>query len=99
MIAGWPGCNRRPRRATVGVGCIAIDNTLVTHEGKLIEDVGWFWDHADQRHVIAHDYMISNYVCPSRAHYPIEWRRFQKRDACAAREFKDHTNAVYGADR
>lgn len=36
-------------------GVIAIDNTLVTHEGKLIEDVGWFWDHADPRHVIAHD--------------------------------------------
>src|SRR5262249_47722341 len=71
-------------------GVIAIENTLVTHEGKLIEDVGWFWDHADQRHVIAHDYMISNYVCPSGAHYPIEWRRFQKREACTA-EFKDHT--------
>ncbi len=72
-------------------GVIAIDNTLVTHEGKLIEEVGWFWDHADQRHVLAHDYVISNYVCPSGAHYPIEWRRFQKRDACAAEEFKDHT--------
>ena len=72
-------------------GVIAIDNTLVDHAGKLIEDVGWFWDHADQRHVIAHDYMISNYVCPSKAHYPIEWRRFKKRDACAAQEFKDHT--------
>jgi uncharacterized protein YndB with AHSA1/START domain len=72
-------------------GVIAIDNTLVTHEGKLIEDVGWFWDHADQRHVIAHDYVISNYVCSSGAHYPVEWRRFQKREACAAAEFKDHT--------
>jgi len=72
-------------------GVIAIDNTLVTHEGKLIEDVGWFGDHADQRHVIAHDYVISNYVCPSGAHYPIEWRRFQKRDACAEDAFKDHT--------
>ena len=72
-------------------GVIAIDNTLVDHTGKLIEDVGWFWDHADQRHVIAHDYMISNYVCPSKAHYPIEWRRFKKRDACPAQEFKDHT--------
>ena len=28
-------------------GVIAIDNTLVTHEGELVEDVGWFWDHAD----------------------------------------------------
>src|SRR5215510_1641231 len=30
-------------------------------------------------------------VCPSGAHYPIEWRRFQKRDACAEGAFKDHT--------
>jgi hypothetical protein len=72
-------------------GVIAIDNTLVDHAGKLIEDVGWFWDHADQRHVIAHDYLISNYVCPSKAHYPIEWRRFKKRDSCPAKDFKDHT--------
>jgi hypothetical protein len=72
-------------------GVIAIANTLVDHAGKLIEDVGWFWDHADQRHVMAHDYMISNYVCPSKAHYPIEWRRFKKRDSCPAKDFKDHT--------
>jgi DDE superfamily endonuclease len=80
-----------PQTRYSGRGVIAIDNTLVTHEGKLIEDVGWFWDHADERHVIAHDYIISNYVCPSRAHYPIEWRRFKKRDTCPAQEFKDHT--------
>jgi hypothetical protein len=35
-------------------GVIAIDHTLVTQEGKLIEEVGWFWDHADQRYVSAH---------------------------------------------
>jgi len=72
-------------------GIIAIDNTLVDHAGKLIEDVGWFWDHANERYVIAHDYLISNYVCPSGAHYPIEWRRFRKKDACPKAEFKDHT--------
>jgi len=72
-------------------GVIAIDNTLVDHAGKLIEDVGWFWDHANERYLIAHDYLISNYGCPSGAHYPIEWGRFKKRDACAAGEFKDHT--------
>jgi hypothetical protein len=72
-------------------GVIAIDNTLVDHEGKLIEDVGWFWDHADERSVIAHDSLISNYVCPSGAHSPIEWKRFKKHEACAAGEFKDHT--------
>ena len=72
-------------------GVIAIDNTLVDHAGQLIEDVGWFWDHAAERYVIAHDYISSNYVCPSGRHYPIEWRRFKKRDACRAGEFKDHT--------
>lgn len=63
-------------------GVIAIDNTLVTHEGELIEDVGWFWDHADQRYVIAHDYLIANYVCPSGKHYALEFRRFRKKEAC-----------------
>ena len=80
-----------PQTRYSGRGVIAIDNTLVTHAGKLIEDVGWFWDHADERHVIAHDYIISNYVCPSRAHYPSVWRRFKKRATCPAQEFKDHT--------
>ncbi len=72
-------------------GVIALDNTLVDHEGKLIEDVGWLWDHADGRYVIAHDYLISNYVCPSGAPYPVEWRRFKKREACGEGEFQDHT--------
>jgi DDE superfamily endonuclease len=72
-------------------GVIAIENTLVDHAGKLIEDVGWFWDHANERYVIAHDYLISTYVCPAGAHYPIEWRRFRKKDACPKDEFKDHT--------
>ena len=72
-------------------GVIAIDNTLVDHAGKLSEDVGWFWDHANERHVIAHDYLISNYVCPSGMHYPLEWRRFRKKDACEQGACKDHT--------
>ena len=37
-------------------GVIAIDDVLIDHEGKLIDDVGWFWDHAEDRHKIAHDY-------------------------------------------
>jgi hypothetical protein len=72
-------------------GSIAIANTLVAHDGKRIEEVGWFWDHADQRHVIAHAYLISNYGCPSGAHAPIAWGRFKKRDAWAVGECKDHT--------
>lgn len=73
-------------------GVIAIDNVLIDHEGKQIEDVGYFWDHADQRYKIAHDYLIPNYVCPSGKHYPLEFRRFKKRDQCEAtgETFQDH---------
>jgi len=73
-------------------GVIAIDDVLIDHEGKLIEDVGWFWDHAEDRHKIAHDYLFANYVCPSGKHYPLEFRRFKKREQCEARgeTFEDH---------
>jgi len=74
-------------------GVIAIDNTLIDHDGKLIEDAGWFWDHADKRHLIAHDYLFANYVHPSGKHYPLDFRRFRKKDQCdAERPFKDHTD-------
>ncbi len=74
-------------------GVIAIDNVLIDHDGKLIKDVGWFWDHAEGRNKIAHDYLIANYVCTSDKHYPLEFRRFRKREQCDAtgEEFFNHT--------
>ena len=73
-------------------GVIAIDDVMIDHDGKLIEDVGWFWDHAEDRHKIAHDYLIVNYVCRSGKHYPLEFRRFKKREQCEATgaKFEDH---------
>jgi hypothetical protein len=74
-------------------GVIAIDNVLIDHEGKFIKDAGWFWDHADQRNKIAHDYLFASYVCSGGKHYPLEFRRFRKREQCDAtgEEFFDHT--------
>ena len=73
-------------------GVIPLDNVLVDHTGKLIEDVGYFWDHAEQRNKIAHDYLIVNYVCTSGKHYPLEFYRFVKRQSCEEQEieFRDH---------
>jgi hypothetical protein len=65
-------------------GVIAIDDVLIDHDGKFIKDVGWFWDHAEERNKIAHDYLFVNYVCSSGKHYPLEFRRFKKREQCAA---------------
>ena len=75
-----------------GRGVIALDDVLIDHDGKLIEDVGWFWDHAEDRYKIAHDYLFANYVCESGKHYPLEFRRFQKREQCQATgaPFQDH---------
>ena len=86
-------------------GVIPIDNVLIDHDGKLIEDAGWFWDHAEHRHKVAHDYLIANYVCASGKHYPLEFRRFVKKDPCGqpqpadakpadAKGFKDHNELV-----
>jgi hypothetical protein len=73
-------------------GVIAIDDVLIDHDGKLIEDVGWFWDHAESRSKIAHDYLFANYVCESGKHYPLEFRRFKKREQCEAtgETFENH---------
>ena len=68
-------------------GIIPIDNTLIDHAGEMIEDAGWFWDHAEERYKIAHDYLFVNYVCTNGKHYPLEFRRFQKRDVLC--ELKD----------
>lgn len=74
-------------------GTIPIDNTLIDHHGDCITDVAWFWDHAEQRYKIAHDYLIANYVCTSGKHYPLDFRRFQTEEACFCSDepFKSHT--------
>lgn len=73
-------------------GVIAIDDVLIDHAGQFIKDVGWFWDHAEERSKIAHDYLFANYVCSSGKHYPLEFRRFKKREQCEAtgETFEDH---------
>lgn len=73
-------------------GVIAIDDVLIDHDGQFIKDVGWFWDHAEERSKIAHDYLFANYVCSSGKHYPLEFRRFKKREQCEAtgETFEDH---------
>jgi hypothetical protein len=74
-------------------GVIAIDNVLIDHYGKTIEDVGYFWDHVEERYKIAHDYVFANYVCTTGKHYPLYFRRFKKEEQCEAdeEEFINHT--------
>ncbi len=84
-------------------GVIAVDDVLIDHDGKLIKDVGWFWDHAEERYKIAHDLLFANYVTsngkptrhtarPCAVCPPLDFRRFKKREQCAAtgEVFEDH---------
>jgi hypothetical protein len=75
---------RDPQTRYAPSGVIPIANTLGDHAGKLIEDAGYFWDHAEQRHKIAHDYLSAHYVCPSGKPYAVDFRRFRKRADCEA---------------
>lgn len=74
-------------------GVIPIDDVLIDHDGKFIEDVGWLWDHAEHRNKIAHDSLIVHYVCSSGRHYPLQFRRFRKKDQCElnGEPFQNHT--------
>src|SRR5262249_52604647 len=63
-----------PQTRYSALGVMAIAQTLVTHEGKRLEDVGWCWEHAAQRHGSAHDSSISHSGCPAGAPSPLEWR-------------------------
>jgi len=87
---------KEPSTSFSAQGVIPIDNVLIDHSGKLIEDVGYFWDHAKQRYKIAHDYLIINYVCTSGKHYPLEFRRFIKKEQCQDRDiaFRDHNELL-----
>jgi DDE superfamily endonuclease len=74
-------------------GVIPLDNTLIDRDGLLIPDAGWYWDHAEERHKIAQDYLFVNYVCTSGKHYPLEFRLFRKEEVCKAlkESFRNHT--------
>jgi hypothetical protein len=87
------GLQKDPSTRYSDHGVIPIDNTLIDREGILIPDAGWYWDHADQRHKVAQDYLFANYVCTSGKHYPLEFRLFRKQEICEAigEPFRNHT--------
>jgi len=75
-------------------GIIALDDVLIEKTGKHIEDVGYLYDHAQKRTILAHDVLFANYLDPkSGKHYPLDFRRFKKEDQCESEEvaFKKQT--------
>jgi len=82
---------REPSTRAAAQGVLALDTTLVAHDGTLIEDVGWLWDHAESRRQIAHDDLSAHDVCPSGKPDGLDFRRFRKEADGPPAEFTDHT--------
>jgi hypothetical protein len=45
-VAWW---QEEPKTRSSARGVMALAHTRVDHAGKRIDDVGWFWDHANER--------------------------------------------------
>ena len=60
-------------------GCLIIDDTFIEKTGKHIPEVGKFYNHADQRYIMAHNLVTSQYVTPGGC-FPIGYRLYRKRD-------------------
>src|SRR5579859_590974 len=73
-------------------GVIPIDNTLVDHYGQLIADVGWFWDHAEERYKVAHDYRSSTTSAPPASTTP--WISAASRRKTCARPWRSRSRTT-----
>jgi hypothetical protein len=75
-------------------GVVGIDDVLVDKYGKFIKNVGYFYDHSQQRSKLAMDMVIANYIHPnSGKHYPMYLRFFRKQKQCeeSGDSFYSHT--------
>ncbi len=58
-------------------GVIALDNTLIDHDGQLIDDVGWVLGSCRGTPQDCARLSIHQLVCTSGKHYPLDFRRFK----------------------
>lgn len=60
-------------------GVLGIDDTLLVHVGKHIEEVSKLWDHANDRYVLAHN-LVNLYYSDDRVDYPIDFELWEPPD-------------------
>jgi SRSO17 transposase len=70
----------KSQEALTGKGWLAIDDTLTHKTGKKIEGVGIFWDHSENRYVLAHNIVTAEYVNPKGQSHPLDFRLYLKKD-------------------
>lgn len=71
-------------------GKLVIDDTLSEKSGKYIGGVGWFYDHTQNKHILAHN-IISTHYFAGTFHVPLDFEIYIKKEDCFDDEGKFRT--------
>ena len=62
-------------------GQLIIDDTFLEKTGEEMEGVGWYYNHSEGRHILAHNLVSSHYVT-GRFHVPLDFEIYVRRTDC-----------------
>jgi SRSO17 transposase len=63
-------------------GTLVIDDTFLEKTGEEMEGVGWFWDHSQNKSILAHNVVSAHYIA-GKFHVPLDFDVYVKRKDCA----------------
>ena len=63
-------------------GTLIIDDAFLEKTGEDMEGVGWFWDHSQNKSILAHNVVSTHYIA-GRFHVPLDFDIYVKRKDCA----------------
>ena len=66
-------------------GALAIDDAFLEKSGEETEGVGWFWDHSQNKSILAHNLVSTHYIA-GRFHVPLDFDVYVKRKDCAGKK-------------
>jgi SRSO17 transposase len=69
------------KKQNVKHGTLVIDDTFLEKTGEDMEGVGWFWDHSQNKSILAHN-MVSTHYIAGKFHLPLDFDIYVKRKDC-----------------
>ena len=62
-------------------GTLIIDDSFLEKTGEEMEGVGWFWDHSQNKSILAHNVVSTHYIA-GKFHVPLDFDIYVKRKDC-----------------
>jgi SRSO17 transposase len=66
-------------------GTLVVDDSFLEKSGEEMEGVGWFWDHSQNKSILAHNLVSTHYIA-GRFHVPLDFDVYVKRKDCAGKK-------------